>query len=300
MKLSPYTLTKLADIVCGSLDGWPYRRGVDLVDLFNQYGFRDVYESGFPSRAVFAKERLSQLSGKPEMSDLLCAIADPRNWFDLRQLDGAPTHDECIAKVNELLAFDKFQLVKEGPGYRVRSLDHTLIEAESIPADLPAASAASIETQIRKCRAKIELGDFDGAITNARALIEHLLLAIESELSIEPPPSFDGDLGRLFTRVRSLLNLDPSRKDISDALRQVITGLASIIQGLSTMRNKMSDSHGTTYKPARHHAKLAVNCAMTLADFLFETKAYQQAKGLIAAPQMTDSVPNAKTMSDSV
>jgi len=88
-------------------------------------------------------------------------------------------------------------------------------------------------------------------------------------------------LGKLFNRVRALLNFDASRKDISDSLRQVLSGLTSIVQGLSAMRNKMSDSHGTTYKPARHHAKLAVNCAMTLADFLFESKAYQQEKGLL-------------------
>ncbi|ARL38859.1 abortive infection family protein [Burkholderia pseudomallei] len=281
MKLSSFTISKLAEIVCGNVAGWPYRRGTDLVDFFNQYGFRDVYEQGFPSRAVFAKDKLTELSGNPAITNLLCAVADPRNWFDLTQGEDTPSHDECVAKLNELLAFEKVQLVREGPGYKVRSLYGTLIEAESIPEDLPAASAASIDDQIRKCRAKIELGDFDGAITNARALIEHLLLAIETELSPEPPPAFDGDLGRLFNRVRALLNLDPSRKDISDALRQVITGLASIIQGLGTIRNKMSDSHGTTYRPARHHAKLAVNCAMTLADFLFETKAYQQTKGYI-------------------
>ncbi|MGE4337919.1 MAG: abortive infection family protein [Pigmentiphaga sp.] len=280
MKFSAYTISKLADFVCGG-NGWPYRRGTDLVDLFNEFGFRDVYEAGFPSRAAFAKEKLTALAGKPAMYDLLCAIADPRLWFDLNPLVDTPTHDECVAKLNELLAFDKVQLVREGRGYRTQSLDGTLILAESIPEDLPAGSAASIDAQIQKCRAKIEAGDYDGAITNARTLLEHLLLAIEAELSIESPPTFDGDLGRLFNRVRTLLNLDPSRKDISDALRQVISGLASIIQGLGTMRNKMSDSHGTTYKPARHHAKLAVNCAMTLADFLFETKAYQKAKGFI-------------------
>ncbi|VVE89877.1 abortive infection family protein [Pandoraea bronchicola] len=286
MKLSAYTISKLADIVCGG-NGWPYRRGTDLVDLFNEFGFRDVYESGFPSRSAFAKEKLTALAGKPAMSDLLCVIVDPRLWFDLNPPIDTPTHDDCVAKLNELLAFDKVQLVREGLCYRVRSLDGTLIPVESIPEDLPAASASSIDAQIQKCRAKIEAGDYDGAITNARALLEHLLLAIEAELSIEPPPAFDGDLGRLFNRVRSLLNLDPSRKDISDALRQVISGLASIIHGLGTMRNKMSDSHGTNYKPARHHAKLAVNCAMTLADFLFETKAYQQAKGFIA----TSAIP---------
>lgn len=280
MKLSAFTISKLADTICGG-NGWPYRSGRDLVELFNSFGFRDVYEAGFPSRVVFAKEKLTALVGKPAMADLLSAITDPRRWFDLHPPPGTPTHDDCVAKLNELLAFDRVQLVREGLGYKVRSLDGSLISAESIPEDLPAASAASIEAQIQKCRMKIEAGDYDGAITNARALLEHLLLALEAELSTEPPAAFDGDLGRLFNRVRSLLNLDPSRKDISDALRQVITGLASIIQGLATMRNKMSDSHGTTYKPARHHAKLAVNCAMTLADFLFETKAYQQAKGLI-------------------
>ena len=48
---------------------------------------------------------------------------------------------------------------------------------------------------------------------------------------------------------------------------------------LATMRNKMSDARGTLYRPARHHAKLAVNSAKTLADFLFETLAYQKTKG---------------------
>lgn len=116
----------------------------------------------------------------------------------------------------------------------------------------------------------------------------HLLLAIGAELSIESPPAFDGDMGRLFNRVRGLLNLDTSRKDISDSLKQVLTGLTSIVQGLSAMRNKMSDSHGTTYKPARHQAKLAVNCAMTLADFMFESKAYQEEKGLLAKRPTSD------------
>ena len=43
----------------------------------------------------------------------------------------------------------------------------------------------------------------------------------------------------------------------------------------SKVRNKMGDAHVTTLRASRHHAKLAVNAAKTLADFLFETKAYQ-------------------------
>jgi hypothetical protein len=34
----------------------------------------------------------------------------------------------------------------------------------------------------------------------------------------------------------------------------------------------MGDAHAFSYRPSRHHAKLAVYTAVTLADFLFETK----------------------------
>ncbi|WP_171530291.1 abortive infection family protein, partial [Acinetobacter defluvii] len=101
---------------------------------------------------------------------------------------------------------------------------------------------------------------------------------IEAELDPNAKGN-DGDLVKIFNRVRKLLNLDPSRQDISDSLKQVLSGLSNIINGLATMRNKMSDAHGVTYKPSRHHAKLAVNSAKTLADFLFDTMSYQIENG---------------------
>jgi hypothetical protein len=103
---------------------------------------------------------------------------------------------------------------------------------------------------------------------------------IEAELAFDVHEN-DGDLNKLFNRTRKLLNLDPSRKDISDSLKQVLSGLSNIASGLASMRNKMSDAHAGNYKPSRHHAKLAVNAAKTLADFLFETKGYQKEKGML-------------------
>jgi hypothetical protein len=52
--------------------------------------------------------------------------------------------------------------------------------------------------------------------------------------------------------------------------------LTNIVTGLATMRNKMGDAHAQSYRPSKHHAKLAVNAAKTLADFLFETHQHQQ------------------------
>lgn len=67
----------------------------------------------------------------------------------------------------------------------------------------------------------------------------------------------------------------PGRTDISESLKQVLSGLSSIVQGLSSLRNKMSDSHVSSYRPEKHHARLAVNAAKMLSDFLFSTRSYQ-------------------------
>lgn len=281
MKLSPYTVKHLAKMVTGDLEGWPYRKGADLVRLFNQYGFRDVYEQGFPSRGIYAEEKLRLMSGKEIIKDLIKDILDPRAW--LEPAKPLKSVDECAEQLNELVRHNNLEVIKDGLYYKVRDVSGSLIKPELPFQKASAVTEIVIEEQINKCRDKIASGDYDGAITNARSLVETLLTSIEHELDPNAPPP-DGDMLKAYNRVRVLLNLDPGRKDVSDALKQVLSGLASIIHGLATMRNKMSDAHGTLYRPARHHAKLAVNSAKTLADFLFETMAYQKTKRKLSSP----------------
>jgi hypothetical protein len=57
--------------------------------------------------------------------------------------------------------------------------------------------------------------------------------------------------------------------------------LTSVVSGLAPLRNKMSDAHARTFRPARHHAKLAVNAAKTAVDFVLETFEYQRQRGSI-------------------
>ncbi|WP_261521691.1 abortive infection family protein [Burkholderia multivorans] len=278
MKISDYSVQKIGEFIAGDPEGWPYRRGVDLVDFFNKQGFRDVYGEGFPTRRVYSQERVAQLNGKPKLKDAIREMLDPRLWIDLAKNGFAV--EAAAEQVNEILNYDGYEVVRDGNLYKVRELSGAVIEVENRFDQSSELSELIIEEQIQKCREKIEGGDYSGAITNARTLIEAVLLKIESELDPSPQGN-DGDLVKLFQRVRKHLNLEPSRQDISDALKQVLSGLASIVLGLATMRNKMSDAHGVPYKPSRHHAKLAVNAAKTLADFLFDTMSYQKEKGTI-------------------
>ncbi|WP_084544919.1 abortive infection family protein [Derxia gummosa] len=214
------------------------------------------------------------------MREVLHDLLDPRLWTELQKHDHLEwTVQKCATEVNELLKYDGYEVVLDGHFYKVRELAGTIIDVENRFQTASELTELIIEEQIKKCREKIECNDYSGAITNARTLLESVCIKIESELDSSYTPSSDGDLAKLFNRARKLLNLDPSRQDISDALKQVLSGLMNIVNGLATMRNKMSDSHGVTYKPNRHHAKLAVNSAKTLADFLFDSMNYQLEKG---------------------
>lgn len=131
------------------------------------------------------------------------------------------------------------------------------------------AGNSFIYEQIKKCDNKLQGGDYEGAITNARTLLEILLLWIENKYS-EEKNEYDGDLVKLYRRVQKLLNLDPSRKDISESTRQVMSSLNGIVSGISALRNKMSDSHASSFRPDEKFARLAVNSSKTLCNFLID------------------------------
>lgn len=279
MKLSDYSIKKLGELIAGNPEGWPYRSGPKLVEFFNNLGFREVYGQGFPSRGTFAQDKIGELNGKPKLKDAIREMLDPRLWMDLVK-DGH-TVEKAASELNELLRYDGLEVIRDGNFYKIRELHGAVIEIENRFEKSEEISELLIEEQIQKCREKVDSGDYSGAITNARSLIEAVCLKIERELDPSNAKENDGDLAKLFNRVRKLLNLDPSRQDISDSLKQVLSGLSNIINGLAAMRNRMSDAHGVAYKPSRHHAKLAVNSAKTLADFLFDSLSYQIEKGSI-------------------
>lgn len=54
-------------------------------------------------------------------------------------------------------------------------------------------------------------------------------------------------------------------------INTLLSGLEKIVSSIAEMRNKASDSHGVGANRitiADHHARLYVNSAMTMADFI--------------------------------
>lgn len=269
MKISEETISALGSIVTGDSNISPYRTGQQLVTFFNAFGAKDKYANGFPSRWHYAEEKLREFNDSPVMKALIVGAFDPRHFFGTQFNIVA-----AVKQLNQFLEFDGYELKPVGKKWDVYELHSSQVEISHPYIGSVEITHVFIDEQIQKCDKKLYEGDFDGAITNARSLTEAVLTAIEREFDSNPP-EYDGNLPKLYKRVQKHLNLCPGQEGLADCLRQILSGLTSVVFGLSTLRNTMSDSHVRSYKPLDHHARLAVNTAKTLCHFLFETKEYQ-------------------------
>jgi hypothetical protein len=108
------------------------------------------------------------------------------------------------------------------------------------------------------------------AITAARALFETACKTVLEELG-ERIDERD-DLPALYKKTALALRVDPTQHEI--VYRQILQGLASAVQGLAELRNKLGDAHGPRRggpRPRPRHARMAAGAAMTVATFLIET-----------------------------
>lgn len=272
MKLSEQTIAALGSVITGDEERSPYRTGLQLVSFFNEFGSEDTYGNGFPSRWCYAEEKLREFNDTSTMKDILVTALDPRPFLG-RKLDIKVAVDH----LNQFLEFDNYELRPAGKKWEVYKLGGSQIELSHPYENSVETTHIFIDEQIKKCDNKLTEGDFDGAITNARSLVEAVLSAIEKEFDSNPP-DYDGNLPKLYKRVQKHLNLSPGQEKLAECLQQICSGLTSVVSGLATLRNTMSDSHVISYKPSEHHARLAVNSAKTLCGFLFETKEYQMQK----------------------
>jgi len=112
--------------------------------------------------------------------------------------------------------------------------------------------------------------DPEGAITSARTLLETVCKHILDDLDGQHP---DVDLPKLYRLTSERLTLAPSQHT-EDAFKRILGGVSSVVEGLGTLRNRLSDAHGKgplPAKPAPRHAEVSVNLSGAVASFLVAT-----------------------------
>lgn len=268
MKLKSHTYKKFGKAICG--DEGPTLRlsGPDLIDFFNEMGFNEVYGQGFPTRYIYAQEKAQDMIENGKFELLVNSLLD-----GVRYVDSQYKSNEVMDYLNSFIQYEGYQIKEISKNkYKICSIeDNTVLITKDY---LEILSTEFLADQIDKCNRKVAEGDYYGAITNARSMVEEVLLAIEEKIIGSRGPN-NGDMGTLYKRVSKVINFDAGKDGLQTPLKQILSGLNNIVIGLGALRTKASDSHAPEYKPEKHHAVIAVNSAMTFTSFIISSYQYQ-------------------------
>ena len=253
----------------------PYLSGPTLCEISNSFGLPVSYgwNGGAQSRWVYLDDLMGHCIQHKRESDLLAYLFSKSQFVDKLRghrpevIDYAHKQivDTIIAQINGALYFGGHELMRVGNAFIIHALGSTV--SVSIPA-VETIDRHYITDLSERAMKDIEEKNYDSAITKARTLLEEVFCYVIERKNAEPSDS--GDIGKLYGQVKQLYSMHQS-KDMDKRINGLLSGLEKILSAIAEMRNKGSDSHGVGAKRIKisdHHARLFVNSAMTMADFV--------------------------------
>lgn len=246
----------------------------------------------FENYNIFLQEGTKVIPNSSQRRELVQKYYSSVNWDSLNECKKIlAVYEDILDEVIEFASYSDFKskelvselnrllhvLEKNNIRYYKKKLEFLNITNIIILQNERKLKRDFAKEQLEKCKKKISEGDYSGAITNARSLVEDVICKeIYKQITGEVLES-KGDLVSDWKELTKKLNLNVDKVP-DDFLKQILRGLSSVVQGLASMRNKMSDGHSQNYKSEKHHAILAVNSALTLVEFLFDTLEFQKLK----------------------
>lgn len=253
----------------------PYLSGPTLCDISNRFGLPVSYgwNGGAQSRWVYMDDLLAYCIQNGRESDLLSFLFSKGQFVEKLRghtpetIEYAYTYivRAVIDQINGILYFGGNELIQIGASFDIRKIGTTVsVTAPSVKA-IDGRYIADISERAMK---DVLDGNYDSAITKSRTLLEEVFCYVIEKKG--ETPSESGDIGRLYNQVKQLYNMHQN-KDMDKRINGLLSGLEKILSAIAEMRNKVSDSHGVGSKRINisdHHARLFVNSAMTMADFV--------------------------------
>lgn len=249
----------------------PYLSGTVLCSISNRFGLPVTY--GSQSRWAYLDNIFSHCIKNHRESDLLSFLLSKEQFneklkgYSRGTVENAYTLivEATMKEINGVLYFGGNELVRISNQFIIRKIGSIItIDAPTIKI-IDQAYITSISERAFK---DIVDKNYDSAITKSRTLLEEVFCyVIEKKCEI---PSESGDIGKLYNQVKQLYKMHQD-KNIDKRINGLLSGLEKILSAIAEMRNKGSDSHGIGVKRiniSEHHARLFVNSAITMADFI--------------------------------
>ena len=258
-------LSRLFDL--GSLPSYDTRHKDMAGDIFRH---RVMNPEDWPADWVFADRRLDLLHVPDEVFlKLLCEMLHPivRDDADV---------DDLVSTFNRYLAPDGYRMavVDTISGRRIFGAELALAGADGALDDARrianALSSGHVTSQITRMRANI-VQDAPLAIGSAKEFVESLCKGILDARQV--PRTGREDFPALVSMTRDALGLKVNPKsDVT--LKSMLGALGTMTNAIAELRGQVGTGHGgtpNTEAPPAGVARLAVNAAVALGVFLWET-----------------------------
>jgi len=278
VRLSRRSLYAIAEIITGgsnSISVQPigqYRSASKLHEFFVDLNLE--FFVGRSSRVDAVRSFLLELNGSENgfqnLARIVEAVMHPSEFIGIEA-----RLDEAAKYLNDRLKFDRFELRRMGKCYKLVSIS---TDAPAVVELLEKARGLNMESAQANFQKALEEADVnpEGAITLACSTVESVCKFLLDEMSLAYPPK--QDIGGLAKEVSKHLNLSAGRKDLpldhEHDIRQILSGLISVVAGIGALRTHAGDAHGRgKIRPNvdARIARLAIHSASTISIFYIET-----------------------------
>lgn len=253
----------------------PYQSGPDLCGICTLFGYPMTYAwgGGNMSRWQYVDELIKHCIKYEKCSDLLSyffgksQFSKVLNGHSPDEIESAyhAICDKALKQINGLLYFGRNELTVVGNRFYMHPLG-SKVEIET--PKIKTIDRAYIKSISERALQDVEQSNYDSAITKSRTLLEETFCYVIEKKNITPSTS--GDIGTLYKQVKDQYNMHGD-SNTDKRINMLLSGLEKIVSAISEMRNKDSDAHGVGANRIaidEHHARLFVNSAITMAEFI--------------------------------
>ena len=257
----------------------PNLSGPKLCKLAEKLGMNIPYNEGNYkgySRKQYMKDIIEYCINKEKISDLFNELIKKSNFKYLTENnflyrgDSNSQYYELVQdfymRINEILNFDDAYLVHSGTTWYVKKFDED-IKIEVSKEDI---NLEFIKKEYDKALKDLNENNYQHAITLCRSLLEDVFIKLLNNKSIEFKQN--RKIKNYYKLVKENYNLKTG-SDIDKSINELFTGLESVINAITELRNKASDSHAfqnKNYDLREYHIKLMINASVSISEFLIE------------------------------
>lgn len=257
----------------------PYLSGSDLCALCSMFGLPMTYtwRGVNLSRWQYLESLFEHCIIMDRCSDLLAHLFEKQQFsksfmgHDAEVIDTAYNSyiQTILSKINSILYFGGNELISDGQQFSIRKIGAKVEVKAPVIKNIDREYIRSISTRAMD---DVNKKNYDSAITKSRTLLEEVFCyVIEKD---NKTPSTSGNMNDLYKQVKDSYNMHGDA-NTDKRINMLLSGLEKIVSAISEMRNKDSDAHGVGASRIaidEHHARLFVNTAMAMADFILSVE----------------------------